>query len=236
MTIGFVIPAFHRYAITNLALTGIGWLTDMLAGRGVTSRILLIANDGNLEIAEDHGVETLEMENKLGARVNAGIAHMAECGADWFCFTGADNWLHPDLFVGLGVERVRAGLTLAIVDMERPRLRKIRATGGNGAAPWLIPRSALEACDFKPCPDEATRGIEQEIRSRIAWPFIYDEPNHLARVDFKTQANITPYQALACDLEIEESPWLALTSAYPELLVAFAQDTAQELTEGLVAA
>lgn len=231
MTIGLVIPAFGRYEVTNLALTGLGWLTRVLAERGIVSRVAVAADDGNLELAGQHGLDTLKMPNQLGARVNAGFRYMVEHDCDWFCFTGSDNWLHPDLFHGLGRESVRAGLSLAIVDLERPRLRRIPCHGLNGSAPWLLPRSVLGPSGFAPCRPDAMRGIEQEIRTGLnclpRWE--YDEPHDLARVDFKTQANITPYQALAGSRDIEESPWKPLAEHYPEPLVALAKNTVESL-------
>lgn len=225
-----MIPAFGRYQVSRLAFAGIAWLTSVLAGRGITAHTVVVADDGNLELADEHGFDTIRMPNTLGARVNAGFEWLAEKGADWFCFTGSDNWLHPDLFDGLAGPAVVAGRHEAIVDLEQGRMTVIRVSANGGTPPWLIPRALLEPCGFRPLPDWRTRGLELSLVIGLGMPeFAYRDPNLVARVDFKSAVGITTYRGLAHLGGPGVDPWPVLGEVYPESLLGLAVETSEAL-------
>src|SRR5688500_1198207 len=94
-----VTAAHGRYDVTRIALAQWQHLATVLEGRGVECRQVVVANDENLDIAREHGCDTVELDNHggLGRRFHAGFRHAAGQGADYFVYLGSDDWIHPDL-------------------------------------------------------------------------------------------------------------------------------------------
>lgn len=229
MKVWLVTPAWRRYHVTDLVLQQHRLLARSLATFGVTARRLVIADDDNLEIARDHGCDILSMGGTLGARVNAGFAAAREAGADWVCFTGSDNWLHPALFLDLPDDAVVTGRSCSVVDLERGVLFTVAERGEMGAAPWLIPAAVLERCDWRPVDrDDRTRGMEIGMRvgmGRVSRE--YRDPCPHARVDFKSEDSMTGYEVLrrvpGLATSGEVDAWEALLPYYPSRLVLAAR-------------
>lgn len=235
MNVGLVIPAHGRYAVTRLACSGMAWLVDRLAVRGITAQVVLIADDRNIAIAREFSFDTIDMENQLGAKVNAGIAHLRARGADWVCFSGSDDWLHPKIFDSLleneTAERVIAGKQIAIVDVPRGALRTLNVNSRVGAGPWLIPTSRLPK---EPCEPQRVRGIDGSLERRLIGspPFVFSDPHPVARVDFKTSENISSYRQLQfLGYGPERDAFEALDEHYPAWLVDVARATSEELAQ-----
>jgi len=245
--IAFVIPAWRRYAVTNLALAQQAHLRGALAARGVTSTTIVVADDHNIDIAREHGCETVTQNNAyLGRKVNDGIEHACRNGADWVAFVGSDDWLHEDsldpLFA-LGDDQrppLIAGHLVTIVDLERGTLRRLGIRGPDGVSPWLIPRWMLEPSGFRPVHDMLERGMEGALRRSLpdGSSRVFHDPHEHCRVDFKTSVNMTPYTRVSRLLGYgpEETPWPALADHYPDELVALARETHATLSTQPVAA
>jgi len=245
--IAFVIPAWRRYAVTNLALAQQAHLRGALAARGVTSTTIVVADDDNIDIAREHGCETVTQNNAyLGRKVNDGIEHACRDGADWVAFVGSDDWLHEDaldpLFAVGDDQRppLIAGHLVTIVDLERGRLRRLGVRGPDGVSPWLIPRWMLEQSCFRPVGDSLVRGMEGALRRALPQGFdrVFHDPHEHCRVDFKTSVNMTPYRRVAPLLGYgpEETPWLALATQYPVQLMELAWKTHRLIADEAVAA
>lgn len=232
MDVWLVTPAWRRFSVTRLALAQRRVLCDELAARGITASCVVVADDENLEIAAEHGFETVEVGNsQVGRKLNAGLGYAAAQGADYLAFVGSDDWLHPDLFEPLLDEPgcVVSGRILALCDLVGGRLRYVAGRGRQGVIPWLIPRAALEPCGFAPLPDAQNRGLDLNLALALAdaeWRF--HDPHPLARVDFKSDLNMTPYRAALGYGGERLDPWEALATAYPADLVALAERTARE--------
>lgn len=235
-----VVPAWRRLAVSRFVLAQHAWLIGELAARGLPANVVVIADDENLDIAAALGLHTLERPNEqLGRKINDGIQYAAEQGATWISFTGSDNWLHPDLFSAIAEADPRrppivTGNTIATVDMVGAKLRRLVVRSRCGVPPWLIPIWALQPAKFRPIDDARERGIdgslERGLRLRPEW--ISHDPHDLARIDFKTEENITPYAAIARTLGIgqeEPDPWTLLASRYPAPLVEQARQAHLEL-------
>lgn len=227
-----MVPAWRRYAVTNLALAQKAHLRGVLAARGITCRVVVVADDENLDIARSYGFDTVEQENVLGRKVNDGFEYACREGADYVGFVGSDDWLHEDAFDWLDGSRVCAGHHIAVVDMESGLLRRLGVRGPQGVPPWLIPRHALERSGFRPADDARTWGMEGSILAGIGpvdWRF--DDPHDLVRVDFKTDENMTSYRRITGLLGYgsELPAWPQLAARYPEPLVALAERTSKAL-------
>lgn len=232
MDVWLVTPAWRRFAVTRLVLAQRRVLCDELAARGITASCVVIADDENLDIAAELGFDTVEMDNsQLGRKLNAGFRYSAAQGADYLAFVGSDDWLHPDLFAPLLDEPgcVISGRILALCDLLGGRLRYVAGRGRQGVIPWLIPRAALEPCGFAPLPDGQNRGLDLHLALALAdaeWRF--HDPHPLARVDFKSHLNMTPYGAARAIGGEKSDPWGELATRYPADLVALAESTAAE--------
>lgn len=207
------------------------WLVERLAVRGITSRVVVVADDRNLTTALKHGFDVMKAPNVLGAKINAGIAHVRSHGADWVCFSGSDDWLHPDLFDTLDGSgtAVVAGARISIVDVPRGTMRTLQVNNRVGTGPWLIPASRLPD---EPCEPAKTKGIEGTLARRLLGnpPFLFADPHQLARVDFKTAENMSSYRQLQfLGYGPERNAWDALDEHYPAWLVDRARETSEEL-------
>lgn len=206
-------------------------LVSDLASRGVKANCVVIADDENLEIAKHYGFDTLEMQNKpVGRKVNAGFEYAAKRGGEVFAFVGSDDWMHLELFSPLfaGTELVISAPQFTLVDLSRARMTKLTTGSHYGAIPWLIPRSALEPCRFRPVDDDLNQGLDYSLFRRIRkHPWIFWDRHPFALVDFKSQNNITPYEWIGRSVgATPEQPLGALREWYPGALVDIAEEIA----------
>jgi hypothetical protein len=226
MHVAFVTPAAGRFAVTRLALAQRANLRDELALRGITATCVVIADDENLEIAREYGFDTIEMDNTyLGRKVNAGFELAGKQGADYIAFIGSDDWMHLDLFSPLGANRVYAGHEITVVDLPSGRAKHLGWRDKRGVPPWFIPAGALERCDYRPCEDEATHGMEFQIGrwlGELQW-YMHD-PHLMTRVDFKSDEGMTSYEQITRAVDGEEGELGELGDWYPADLITMAQN------------
>lgn len=226
----WLVSAVHgRPAVTRLAMSQWAHLRGELAGRGVDLHAVVVGDDGNLETALGFGFDILERPNVLGLKINDGIEHAGENGADWVCWTGSDNWLHPDLVAqALELDGIVSGRSLAIVDLERPRLRVLHVGSNVGAPPWFIDGGTLARRDWRPVDDGRTRGLDGNLAWSLhgaTWHFV--DPNEVCRVDFKGPESMSSYRMLKhLAVGEERDPFAALADHYPADLVARVRDAA----------
>lgn len=260
MNVWLVSPAWRRVEVTRLALAERRWLCDELAARGHAANSVIVADDENLEIAEEYGFHTVRMGNEdVGAKFNAGYAYAAEQGADVFVHVGSDDWVHPDVFSildtvdiasvpegampepGAGAVVWRRGPLVVsqrkatVVDLLTGEVRRCAVAGSRGCIPWLIPRSAMAGCRFRPIQPGKQRGLDgalaRGLKARPNW--IYQDAGDDWLVDFKSDVNITPFRPLVENLGHGEPVGLAaLVESYPAWLVELARDTHERLMEG----
>lgn len=246
--IWFVSAAWGRYDVTRLALAQRAHLIGELVGRGQEANCVVVADDENLDIAHEHGFQTVESDNTwLGRKFNDGIQYACENGAEYVVLIGSDDWMHVDLFDRLPLAQPKppeltegfyvwrptaeiiTGREITIVDVANGNARVLRSHGRYGVIPWVIHRKALEPSGGRPVANLISKGIDGSLiaglKVRPNWVFV--DPHPYARVDWKTDVNITPYaglQHLGVDEEFE--PWAALEEHYPEHLVDMARDLA----------
>jgi len=250
MHVAFVSPAWRRFSVTRLALSQRAHLVAELAARGITATCVIVADDENLDIAADHGFQTVEMGNEyLGAKVNAGFRRAGELGADFVAFVGSDDWMHSSLFEPLEAisddehPPIVTGHQITVCDLVGARLRVLGERGRFGVPPWLLPRWLLERAGFDVVDGKRRRGMEIGIVHRLELAtrtWLFHDPHPLGRVGFKCDLNMTPYRLVAGSLGIGDEvyePWRVLERAYPRSLVELARSTHEELvSEGALAA
>lgn len=256
MRLVFVSAAWGRFGVTRLALAQRRHLCDELAERGLEATAVIVADDENLDIAREWGFETVERSNdELGRKFNDGLEFAArELDADHFVLIGSDDWMHVDLFDRLPLDvadvpplsadapavtwadgpEIATGREIALVDLERGRMRRCRARGRFGVIPWIIPRAALEPSGFRPIKDELSIGIDGSLIAGLncAPEWVYADPHDLCRVDFKSSVNLNGYEAITGAIGYggeETAPWDLLTERYPEYLVEMANGTSEQM-------
>lgn len=254
MRIVFVSAAWRRYEVTRLALAQRAHLCGELAGQGHEATCVVVADDDNLDIAAEHGFETLERPNdQLGRKFNDGLEHAArELNADYLVLIGSDDWVHIDVFDRLPLDECRekfptedepvvvwspapeavTGREIALVDLEEGRLQRCRARGRYGVIPWVFPRKALEPSGFRPVRDELNIGIDGSLIAGLGvqCEWVFHDPHDLCRVDFKSATNLNSYEKIAAAIgygDEEPDPWALLTERYPADLVEMARETCE---------
>lgn len=195
MHLVFVTPAWQRFAVTRLVLAQRRELCDELAARGITADCIVVADDENLEIAGEFGFPTLTRPNLLGYKVNSGIEMALDMGADYVSFVGSDDWLHPDLFMPglMDGETVVSGWKLCQYDLATGLSKVVSTRSRFGVIPWLVPAQALRG---KLVSNHLESGLDLHLGTAIMearWTF--HDPHALARVDFKSDIQMTPYGA-----------------------------------------
>jgi hypothetical protein len=213
----------------------------------------VVADDENLDVAEDYGFPTLARKNSpLGAKFNAGIHWACKVmEADVVSVVGSDDWCHEDLFDRLPNEHpqppdlnafdgaavswgdepeIVTGRRISIVNLATGNLVRCHASGRSGAIPWLIPRAALEPSGFRPVRDEQQIGLDFSLMSGLGMQpnLVFHDPHDFARVDFKSDVNLNAYEPVTAVLSdgSEEDAWPLLAQHYPADLVSQAQDLA----------
>lgn len=215
---------------------------------------MIVADDENLEIADQYDFPTVELDNTdLGARFNVGYEYAAAQGADVFCHIGSDDWVHPDLFniltkvdleedmappmpaIGESVVWRRSPAIVGhrrilLANLETGKSVRCFIPTKHGCIPWLIPREAMERERFAPIESGLSRGIDGAlVRGMSARPnWIFQNGPDEWCVDWKTSSNLTDYQGLQHSIGVDEEyePWVSLTEFYPSHLVEEAMSLA----------
>lgn len=241
-SVWFVSPAHGRFGVTRLALAQRVHAISELREQGIDAHGVIVACDENLEIAAEFGFDTLDVPNAhLGKRFNAGIAYACRLGADFIAHIGSDDWMHPDCFAHLPApDTILSGRKIAVVDLEAGKLRRLNVNGRHGVIPWIVPRALLEPSGYRPIKPEKRRGIDGSLVrgvTRGGQPrWLFHDPHDFARIDWKSSANITPYELVSRNLGMGPeiaAPWRQLEEFYPPELVRQAVELHHELAGDL---
>ena len=247
-----VSPAWGRVHVTRLALAQRRRLCDTLALRGLSVHCVIVADDENLDVAQEYGFDTVEMPNDdVGMKFNAGWQYAAREGADTFVHVGSDDWVHPCAFdvlheldlttaptpvwePGQAAVWRRAPIVVAqrqatIVDLPTGRVLRCYVAGSRGVIPWFIPRKCMDVNEFAPVPPGRQRGIDGALAVALAirpnW--VFQEMPDDTLVDWKSPTNITKFHELERNIGRGEPVGLdALRERYDDDLVDMAEQTA----------
>lgn len=210
-----VSAARRRFDVTRLVLRQRQRLCAELAARGVQATSLIVADDENLDIAREHGCETLEHPNDpLGAKCNAGLLHAARL-ADWVVWVGSDDWIHPDAFDPITAREpaesafpIVVGATLVMVDVTTGQLQRIHKASKFGGIPWLIDSRLLHTSQGPIRPDLPSgmdgaliRGLR---RTQTQFRIETHEMHDFRCVDFKTPENLSNFRGVQRNLGFGE--------------------------------
>lgn len=246
MRIVFVTPAWSRFDLSAVCFAQRAWLIDELAHQHIEAQCVVVADDGNLDLAEHYGFATIERDNsQLGARFNDGYQWALAHGADFVMPVGSDTWLHPELFDRLqrGQEFVTATRSYAVVRQDGQRIAELDLGESRKGAPWrppvrrfaisswAFPADLLAAAGGRPCEERLMRrcdgsafnAVERATGKPIE--FRYRRTHPLAVVAFRSDVQITPYDRLVARYAGGERPrpFERLRDRYPDSLVDAAE-------------
>lgn len=230
--ITFVIPAYQREHVSELAFAGIRWTLDELDRDGHQARALVVADDGNIRLGADAGFETLRRPNRpLGQKWNDGVEHAYLAGSDFVVICGSDDWVHPDLIrLWLGLEDpgtrwpvfCTRRSTVVAPDGRQAVALTIGYAGGDGIR--MFPRRTLDRVQGRPTLDKRQRSLDGGTALNLkaagvtaAWVYAAD-PDPLWVVDFKSPYSLTPYDLFpVCEHDPEpiDDPLGRLADLYP---------------------
>lgn len=192
MSLWFVTPAHGRYQITQHTLAQRAKLCERIGARCV-----VVAEDGNLSIADRLGLDTLPMDNLfLGRRFNAGVEYALSRGAT-----------HITLFDSDSISLDATYDTLADVPEFRPNYSFIFPDGKRRAEiqhqRWvqtIWPAAYMELTYGHPCDyfinrhvsSSALRNIEAAVKANgLTMSPVTTETHQLEQVGFQSEDNIS---------------------------------------------
>lgn len=226
-----IIPAYQRYDVSAVTFPQLAWAgNELILKHDISARVVVVANDENLDIARMYGFVTLERLNgPLGRKWNDGYEYACRNGADYVAPCGTDDWLDPDYLAQLpDTNQVRASRESSVVNEDGTRLATIRIGYPGGDGIRIIPTTLLKACGYRPAADHKRRAIDTSVWMTLnqteRYEFVYSA-DPLSIVEFKSSENqLNSYGELARGFEsVEHEPWGLLRGRYPGVFVDAAE-------------
>jgi hypothetical protein len=227
MTLYFVTPAYGRLELSEVCFDQRVNVIETLAEYGIEAKCVVIADDGNLDLARDRGFDVVVQNNRwLGRKFNDGIEYAFCHGASRVIPIGSDSWIDPAYFLPLPPRNItRTASSYCVVTADR--LGTLQVTDTNGVGPYILDRQLLRSVRYRPAKDQISHGVDgstiRGIRHKICWkrydlhPFQY--------VGFRGTPSLNTYSGLMAAWGVAEhtDPWMVLRAHYPADLVARAQ-------------
>jgi hypothetical protein len=227
-----IIPAHGRYDVSRVAFPQLAWALDALHERhGIAGHAVVVAADGNLDLAAEHGFTALRAANSpLGKKWNDGYEYACRNGADYVAPCGTDDWIDPDYLAQLPeANQIRASRESAVVNEDGTRLATIRIGYDGGDGIRIIPAGLLKACGYRPADDRKERAIDTSVWMTLKrteqFSFVYSS-DPLNIVEFKSPAvQLNSYGALVRGFPHAEQPdpWGVLRGRFPGVFVDAAE-------------
>lgn len=163
-SICFVMPAWRRYALSEICFTQRKMMCVELAARGIRADVVVIADDENLDIARELGFHTVVRDNEyLGRKFNDGHEFAMKSGYDFSIPVGSDMFIDADLFTRLDGKFTKS-VYYAVVTPHGHKMATMYLEWGILQA---IPTRLLTNVDGRPCVDEVVKGCDTLTRNRI---------------------------------------------------------------------
>ena len=225
-SIAFNTPAYRRQEISRIVFAQRRRACDALAKAGHQATAFIVADDVNLELADEFGFERVEHPNTyLGDKWNAGYRAAGEAGFDYVMPIGSDSLLDPALieaWLALEPDPVRISWTTHYAVMHRSgerRLDCVVTKGGGGG--MMMPLSMLAPLDYRPVEARLQRGCDgSTLRSLALYTDVQmrdTDVHQLAVAALQSEQQITSYDGLQNRWGVHEEtdkPILQLRSVY----------------------
>lgn len=196
--LSFIVPAHGRHAVAEVCLRQLRRTCDVLSEHGTLATAVIIADDENLEIAQDLDFHTVTRDNaQLGRKINDGYFVAGnDLKADYMVPLGSDDWIDPRwILLPQNGETVATHLS-TVVNEDCTRLAYLDITFGDGVR--VYSRRTLEKVGFRPAEEHRSRAIDASThRGTDAPSIVWHDTHPLAIVDFKTRENLNSYHGCA---------------------------------------
>ena len=226
----FVVPAHGREQLTKVCLRQLARTCDALRDFEIEASAVVVADDGNLDAADEVGFATVRRDNEqLGRRFNDG--YQLACDPDYnprpveyVVPCGSDDWVDPQIFARLPPpDTIGVFHRLAMVDETRTRLAQLHITYRGGAGVRVIPAGLLARVGYRPAEEDRKRAVDTSTVVRLTRltgklpKMVALDVHPLQIVDWKSpSAQLNSYESLRgyCREETTD-PFESLAAHYP---------------------
>ena len=154
----FVVPAYQRVELATICYQQLAAACEKVWYRSrLRARILVISDDENLEVAarlrevDGAPIDTVELDNRLGARLNAGYRYAHDEGFDYVCAVGNDSFMHPDRFSWLPVDNaILCTRNFTCINSEANVQAALRLDYPGGVGSRVFPTGMFARVDYAP--------------------------------------------------------------------------------------
>lgn len=227
----FITPADGRLDVSRICFTQRAWACQRLTELGIQASCVVVADDANLDLAQEFGFGVVERDNEwLGRKFNDGYQLAAGEGINYVCPIGSDSWIDPEFIMSGLPDDPRT----IIYSRHYAMLRADGLARGQllveyeGGACMVIPTRLLRGSGYRPCREDLKRGCDSSVLKslqpvRPRW--VVSEKHPLEVLTMRSHPQISEYQTLMqrWGAGETEEPFEGLRDIYPEDVVDAAE-------------
>lgn len=229
----FVVPACGRFEMARACLRQLRRTCDALCEEGLYATAVVVADDENLDVADELGFATVRRRNRpLGRKWNDGYELACSPALNPHPAThvipfGSDDWIDPAFVLQGGLpERghIRCARESAVVREDGSRLARLRIGYPAGDGVRIFHARLFEPFDWRPAAEDASRALDTSVWSRlksrpVVPEIVYFDLHPLQIVDFKSpDGQLNTYAACRSHLAGANAetrdPWGTLERVY----------------------
>jgi len=222
-SLAIIVPAYKRIELSAICFRQMAdACKSMRRDFGLDARVVVIADDENLDMAMNAGHITIEHPNPLGTRLNRGYSFAAAQGFEYVCPLGSDSWLYPDHYRLLPDQDsmlCTRNYVCISPDGERQGWFVIGYDGGVGNRVFHL--SMLSGCNYRPLRETRPNGCDTATLASITATrgkplFVYTNPHPFEVVGFQSDVQITAFERYVANwLNEWQEPFSGLIDHYP---------------------
>lgn len=174
----FIVPAFGRFDLTAVCLRQLRRTCDALAGHGIHADAIVVADDGNLDIARLLDFGTIRRNNDaLGRRFNDGIQLACDprynpLPADYVVPCGSDDWVDHRILHRLPAPDTVLGFQHAsFVSEDGRQLSEVHLNYRGGVGVRVYPRALMALLGYRPAEEDRKRACDTSILIEVKRAF-----------------------------------------------------------------
>jgi len=164
-SICFVMPAYRRYELSKITFAQRAQMCDDLTKRGINANCVVIADDENLDIADEYDFYTVESDNMwLGKKFNDGHEFAAKSGWTHVAPVGSDMFIDPSVYYDID-DNFRATTLYAAI---APTGKDFVELSIDWGVLQYFPVKHMAHVDYRPTIEEIRVGCDTYTRVRTA--------------------------------------------------------------------
>jgi hypothetical protein len=222
----FIVPAHDRVRLAQICYSQFRELRNELGSRGVVAEVLVIADDENLEAAGEQFLLTLEHDNRLGAKLNAGFKYAHDWAFDYVCAIGNDSFMHPDRFSWLPVgDAILCTRNFTCLNANAAEQAALRLDYPGGVGSRVFPTGMFERVNWHPLDPYQMSGCDTGTmlalcRNVVRAPdLVYTDFHPAEVVGFQSDIQVTKWNWWLQHPHEKQEPFAGLAELYGHALV-----------------